>query len=317
MLKLLTYEKNNHKIKENEYDSKRKDILMMYDVIIIGAGPAGISASLYTQRANQKTLILYHETSNLEKAVKIDNYYGFSQGISGEELYNTGIKQAENLGVEVKKEEVIKVGMTENGFQISTTKQDYQSKTVIIALGNKKKQVEIKGIKELEGKGVSYCAICDGFFYRGKKVAVLGNGNYALAETNELLAIADQITILTNGEKAPEFRANNVEINTKPIQEIKGENRVREVRFQDDTSLEMDGIFVAQGVAGGTELAKKLGILTKQNTIVVNEKMETNIPGIYACGDCTGGLLQVCKAVYEGAMAGLQAIQYVRNKSKN
>lgn len=317
MLKLLTYEKNNHKIKENEYDSKRKDILMMYDVIIIGAGPAGISASLYTQRANQKTLILYHETSNLEKAVKIDNYYGFSQGISGEELYDTGIKQAENLGVEVKKEEVIKVGMTENGFQISTTKQDYESKTVIIALGNKKKQVEIKGIKELEGKGVSYCAICDGFFYRGKKVAVLGNGNYALAETNELLAIADQITILTNGEKAPEFRANNVEINTKPIQEIKGENRVREVRFQDDTSLEMDGIFVAQGVAGGTELAKKLGILTKQNTIVVNEKMETNIPGIYACGDCTGGLLQVCKAVYEGAMAGLQAIQYVRNKSKN
>lgn len=317
MLKLLTYEKNNHKIKENEYDSKRKDILMMYDVIIIGAGPAGISASLYTQRANQKTLILYHETSNLEKAVKIDNYYGFSQGVSGEELYETGIKQAENLGVEVKKEEVIKVGMTENGFQISTTKQDYQSKTVIIALGNKKKQVEIKGIKELEGKGVSYCAICDGFFYRGKKVAVLGNGNYALAETNELLAIADQITILTNGEKAPEFRANNVEINTKPIQEIKGENRVREVRFQDDTSLEMDGIFVAQGVAGGTELAKKLGILTKQNTIVVNEKMETNIPGIYACGDCTGGLLQVCKAVYEGATAGLQAIQYVRNKSKN
>jgi thioredoxin reductase (NADPH) len=313
----LTYEKNNHKIKENEYDSKRKDILMMYDVIIIGAGPAGISASLYTQRANQKTLILYHETSNLEKAVKIDNYYGFSQGVSGEELYETGIKQAENLGVEVKKEEVIKVGMTENGFQISTTKQDYQSKTVIIALGNKKKQVEIKGIKELEGKGVSYCAICDGFFYRGKKVAVLGNGNYALAETNELLAIADQITILTNGEKAPEFRANNVEINTKPIQEIKGENRVREVRFQDDTSLEMDGIFVAQGVAGGTELAKKLGILTKQNTIVVNEKMETNIPGIYACGDCTGGLLQVCKAVYEGATAGLQAIQYVRNKSKN
>lgn len=289
----------------------------MYDVIIIGAGPAGISASLYTQRANQKTLILYHETSNLEKAVKIDNYYGFSQGISGKELYETGIQQAENLGVEVKKEEVIKVGMTENGFHISTTKQDYESKTVIIALGNKKKQAEIKGIKELEGRGVSYCAICDGFFYRGKKVAVLGSGNYALAETNELLAIADQITILTNGEKAPEFRADNVQINTKPIQEIKGENRVREVRFQDDTSLEMDGIFVAQGVAGGTELAKKLGILTKQNTIVVNEKMETNIPGIYACGDCTGGLLQVCKAVYEGAQAGLQAIQYMRNQNRN
>lgn len=289
----------------------------MYDVIIIGAGPAGISASLYTKRANQKTLILYHETANLEKAVKIDNYYGFSEGISGKELYETGIKQAENLGVEVKKEEVIKVGMTEDGFQVSTTKQDYQSKTIIIALGNKKKQVEIKGIKELEGKGVSYCAICDGFFYREKKVAVLGSGNYAIAETNELLGIAGQITILTNGEKAPEFRADNVEINTKPIQEIKGENRVREVRFQDNTTLETDGIFVAQGVAGGTELAKKLGILTKQNTIVINEKMETNIPGIYACGDCTGGLLQVCKAVYEGAEAGLQAIQFIRNQNKN
>ena len=287
---------------------------MEYDIIIIGAGPAGISASLYTVRANRKTLILYEDKSSLEKTDKIENYYGFENGISGKDLYETGIKQAKNLGVDVKKEEVIKIEMNMNNkdnykFIVTTSNNVYKSKAVILATGNKKNKPKITGIEKFEGKGVSYCAICDGFFYRNKDVAVIGSGDYAISETNDLINVAKDVTILTNGEKAPNFRADNVKIETRGIKEIKGENKVEEVEFEDGTKLKTDGIFVAQGVAGSSDFAKKLGAITNKDKIVVNEKMETNISGLFACGDCTGGLLQVCKAVYEGAIAGLEAIR--------
>lgn len=284
----------------------------MYDVIILGAGPAGISASLYTKRANLKTLILYNDKSGLEKASLIENYYGFKNGITGEELYNTGIEQAKNIGVEVLKEEVVKIENNIEHFNVVTTKNEYQAKNLILATGNKKNRPKIKGIEKFEGKGVSYCAICDGFFYRNRSVAVLGSGNYAIAETNELINIADNITILTNGKKAPEFRADNVKVDTKEIEEIEGTDKVEEVKFKDGTTIKTDGIFVAEGVAGSSEFAKKLGIITQKDKIVVNENMETNVKGIYACGDCTGGLLQVSKAVYEGAKAGLEVIKRQR-----
>ena len=284
----------------------------MYDVIILGAGPAGISASLYTKRANLKTLILYNDKSGLEKASLIENYYGFKNGITGEELYNTGIEQAKNIGVEVLKEEVVKIENNIEHFNVVTTKNEYQAKNLILATGNKKNRPKIKGIEKFEGKGVSYCAICDGFFYRNRSVAVLGSGNYAISETNELINIADNITILTNGKEAPEFRADNVKVDTKEIEEIEGTDKVEEVKFKDGTTIKTDGIFVAEGVAGSSEFAKKLGIITQKDKIVVNENMETNIKGIYACGDCTGGLLQVSKAVYEGAKAGLEVIKRQR-----
>lgn len=286
----------------------------MYDVIIIGAGPAGISASLYTQRANLNTLVIYNDKSGLEKAETIENYYGFENGIDGESLYITGINQAKNLGVEIKKEEVLKIEITENGFEVTTTNNTYTSKTVIIATGNKKNTPKIKGIKEFEGKGVSYCAICDGFFYKGKEVAVLGNGNYAISETNDLINLAKQITILTNGKEVPNIRAENVKVIPKEIREVRGGDKVEEIEFEDDSKLKIDGIFIAEGTAGTKEFAKKLGILTNGDKIIVNDKMETNIPGIYACGDCTGGLLQISKAVYEGATAGLEVIKHLKNK---
>ena len=284
----------------------------MYDVIILGAGPAGISASLYTKRANLKTLILYNDESGLEKASLIENYYGFKNGITGEELYNTGMEQAKNIGVEVLKEEVVKIENNIEHFNVVTTKNEYQTKNLILATGNKKNRPKIKGIEKFEGKGVSYCAICDGFFYRNRSVAVLGSGNYAVAETNELINIADNITILTNGKEEPDFRADNVKVDTKEIEEIEGTDKVEEIKFKDGTTIKTDGIFVAEGVAGSSEFAKKLGIITQKDKIVVNENMETNIKGIYACGDCTGGLLQVSKAVYEGAKAGLEVIKRQR-----
>lgn len=285
---------------------------MKYDVTIIGAGPAGISASLYSKRANLETLVIYKDESSLEKTDRIENYYGFKEGISGEELYQNGIKQAQNLGVETKQEEVIKIEMISNGFKIKTSKSEYLSKVVILATGNKKNIPKIKGIKSFEGKGVSYCAVCDGFFYRNRSVAVVGSGDYAISETNDLINIAKDIIILTNGAKAPEFRADNVKIDTREIKGISGEDKVEEIEFKDGTKLKTNGIFIAQGVAGSTEFAKKLGALVNKDKIVVNEKMETNIKGLYACGDCTGGLLQISKAVYEGTIAGLQAIQYIK-----
>ena len=286
----------------------------MYDVIIIGGGPAGISAGLYTQRANKKTLIIYQESTSLQKAAKIENYYGFEDGISGSNLYKTGIKQAQNIGIKTLKEEVIRVGIIEEGFEVVTDKNIYLAKAIIIAIGTKKNKTNIKGVKELEGKGVSYCAICDGFFYKNRNVAVIGSGSYALSETNDLINIANKITILTNGEKAPEFRADNVEVVDKKIEEISGENRVKEVRFTDGTTLETDGVFIAQGTAGSIELAKKIGLMTNGDKIVVDQNMQTNINGIYACGDCTGGLLQVSKAVYEGTVAGLEVNKYLKEK---
>ena len=287
----------------------------MYDVIIIGAGPAGISAGLYTKRANLKVLIIYKEKSGLEKANLIENYYGFEKGITGAELYQTGIKQAKHLGIDIKKEEVINVQIKENGeYKIITENQSYDSKTVIFATGNKKNVPKIKGIKEFEGKGVSYCAVCDGFFYKNKDISVLGNEKYAISETNELINIAKSITILTNGEKAPEIRADNVKIDTRKVREVRGENKIQEIEFEDNSKIKTDGLFIALGIAGSSEFAKKLGIMTNKDKIIVNENMETNIPGIYAAGDCTGGLLQVSKAVYEGAKAGLQAIKYLRKQ---
>ena len=312
----------------------------MYDIIIIGAGPAGISASLYAKRAGMNVLVLYHGTSELEKAHKIDNYYGFADGISGKELFENGIKQAQNLGVEVLEKEItnIEMNMSEGQqviYNVKAIDQTFEAKAVIIATGNKKVRPNIPGIVEFEGKGISYCGICDGFFYRNKNVAVIGNGEFALSEAEDLENVVNSITILTNGEAiwkndgASEETVENengfegrfkglsdkYKVDTRKIKQIIGEQKVKAIEFEDGDILEIDGIFVAEGIAGGGSFAKKLGIITKGDNgdnLEVNENMETNIKGIFACGNLTGGLLQVNKAVYEGAKAGLQAVKFVK-----
>ncbi len=282
---------------------------MEYDVIIIGAGPAGVSAGLYTKRANKKTLIIYNNESSLEKATKIENYYGFENGISGEELYKKGIEQAKNLGIDIKKEEVIKIDKIKDIFEVKTVNENYTAKNVVLATGNKKNKPDIKNIEKFDGKGVSYCAICDGFFYRGKDVVVIGNGNYAIAETNDLINIVNHVTILTNGKKIPEFRAENVDIENRKAVAIEGNNNIEAVELDDGTKIKTDGVFVAQGIAGSTDFARKIGALVKNEKIVVNEKMKTTVEGLYACGDCIGGTLQVVKAVNDGMIAGIDIIK--------
>lgn len=281
----------------------------MYDVIIIGGGPAGISAAIYAKRSNLDVLVLYYGESNLEQASKIDNYYGFADGISGKDLFNIGIGQAENLGIEVKKLEVLGIENIGEKFNVKTEIENFDTKTVIIATGNRKVKPNIKGIKEFEGKGVSYCAICDAFFYRKKNVAVIGNGKFAVNEATELSYVADKVTILTNGLEKPECE---FDVNSKKIKEITGEEKVSKVEFEDGSKVTVDGVFVALGEAGASDFAKTLGIIQEGDNIKTNEKMETNVPGIYACGNITGGLLQVCKAVYEGAEAGIAVANFVR-----
>lgn len=282
----------------------------MYDVIIIGGGPAGVSASLYAKRSNLNVLLIYNDISNVEKAHKIDNYYGFPEGITGPDLFNNGLEQAKNLGVEVLKSEVTGIENQGVSFKVETPSQGYDSKTVIIATGNKKNSPQIKGIKEFEGKGISYCAICDSFFFRNKRIGIIGNGNFALSEAKILKNVTNDITIFTDGhalEKTTEFNVNN-----KKISEIIGENKVSGIKFEDDSIEELDGIFIALGEASAIDFAKTLGIITEGTNIKVNENMETNVKGIYACGNITGGLLQVNKAVYEGAVAGLAATKYIK-----
>lgn len=284
----------------------------MYDIIIVGAGPAGISAGLYARRANKNVLIIYSGESNLEKAEKIDNYYGFVNGISGKDLYENGIRQAENLGVEVKQEEVLNIEMTLDGFAVKTIDNVYESSVCIIATGNKKLRPNIKGIEELEGKGVSYCAICDGFFYRNKNVVVIGNGKYAVSEAKDLENIVQNVKILTDGK---EMEADTTfDVDTRKISQIIGEDRVEAIKFEDGDTIDVNGVFIALGEAGGSDFAKKLGVILDKDSIKVDENMATNVKGLYSCGNSTGGLLQVSKAVYEGAVAGLSAVKYLNER---
>lgn len=289
----------------------------MYDVIIVGAGPAGISASLYTVRSKLKTLIIYKEKSALEKATNIQNYYGFENGIKGEELYKIGIEQTKNIGAEILAEEVtnIQIDIVERKqiFKVQTLNNEFLSKSVILATGNKKNKPNIEKIDEYEGKGISYCAICDGFFYRNKDVAIIGNGDYAISEASELKNIVKTIKILTNGQEIPEYRDEKFDIIDKEIKSIKGENKIEGIEFADKSQIKIDGVFIAQGVAGSTEFAKKIGAKIENEKIVVNENMETTVKGLYACGDCTGGLYQISKAVYEGTKAGMQVIKNLKN----
>lgn len=280
----------------------------MYDVIVIGSGPAGISASIYLKRARKNVCIITDENSALKKASKIENYYGV-KSISGEELYNIGIKQVQDLNIPIVKDEVININL-ENNFIVTTVNREYEAKYVIIATGTNRTAPNVKGIKEFEGKGISYCAICDGFFYRNKNVAVIGNGNYAIHEAETLKPIAKSVTILTNGKEMIENRStSDFEIDETPIREFRGNNVIEEVEFANNNIKRIDGVFIAIGTASSTDLARKIGAVVKGNNIFTNDNMETTVDGLYACGDCTGGLLQVNKAVYEGTIAALDIIK--------
>lgn len=283
----------------------------MSKIVIIGSGPAGVSASLYTSRAGIETTIITTGYSSLKKAELIENYYGFEQPITGEQLEKSGLEGAKRLGVEIINKEVVGIGF-ENSLVVNTEDGNIEADGVLIATGSSRVVPKIEGIEEFEGKGVSYCAVCDAFFYRGKDVVVLGNGKYAVHEANELLPVANSVTILTDGQEMQTEVPSNVKVITEKIKKLLGDDKISGVKFENDSEISTSGFFVAVGVAGSTALAKKIGALVEGNKIVVDENMATNIPGLFAAGDCTGGFLQVSTAVGEGAKAGMQLIKHVR-----
>ena len=231
----------------------------MEKIIIIGAGPAGISAALYAARGNMDPLVIYNGIGDLEKAEKIENYYGLERPLSGAELFERGIAQAKVLGVRFLEAQVLGIGGFDT-FTVKTTEGDFDTESVILATGGKRSAPKIPGIREFEGRGVSYCAVCDAFFYRGKEVAVLGNSDFALHEAEELKNVTPSVTIYTDG-KEPEFsREHPIAVNTMKIQAIEGGDRVSCLRLESETAAQgegeaqpsvypAEGVFVAMGTA--------------------------------------------------------------------
>ena len=283
----------------------------MSNIVIIGSGPAGVSAALYTARAGVDTTVLTRGPGALDRAELIQNYYGFAAPISGVELEHQGIEGAKAVGVKFVTTEAVGLTYTDK-LTVETLDGDYPADAVILATGASRATPRIPGLAGLEGHGVSYCATCDAFFYRGKDVAVVGSGEYALHEVQALLPVVKSVTLLTNGAALTADFPPEVAVCTQKVEAILGEQTVTGVQLAGGTVREVSGVFVALGVAGSTALARKLGAAVEGSRIVVDGKMQTTVPGLYAAGDCTGGLLQVAKAVYEGALAGTEAAKALR-----
>lgn len=285
-------------------------------VLIIGAGPAGVSAALYARRGGADVTVVAKGTGALAAAELVENYYGIASPLTGAELARRGIEGAKRLGVVFAADEALGIRAgTGAGFVVEGTHEAYAGDAVILAAGTARKTLAVPGVQEFTGRGVSYCAVCDAFFYRGKTAAVVGAGAYALHEAGVLLPHAARVMLLTDGAACPAGLPPEIEVHTARIACIEGERRVSRVVFADGTSADTAGVFMAIGTAGSADLARKIGVRLHEGTVVVNAHMETNVSGVCAAGDCTGGLLQIVKAAYEGAEAGLSVVRYLRNRS--
>ena len=283
----------------------------MPNIVIIGSGPAGISAALYAVRAGADTTVLTKGPGALDRAEKIENYYGFAEPVSGAELERRSIENARRLGVRFVTAEAVGLTYTDK-LTVETVDKNYPADAVILATGASRAVPRIPGLAGLEGHGVSYCAACDAFFYRGRDVAVLGSGEYALHEVQALLPVVRSVTLLTNGAPLTAQFPPEVRVCPQAVEAVLGETVVTGVQLSGGETLAVSGVFVALGVAGSTALARKIGAEVDGNRIVVDAGMQTTVPGLYAAGDCTGGLLQVAKAVYEGAQAATEAVKALR-----
>jgi len=289
----------------------------MYDVIIIGKGPAGLSAALYTVRSNMKTLIIGRNDSRLAKADKIDNYFGFADTVSGKRLLADGESQVKRLGAEVIEDEVISIGK-EDYFTVATATRKYTCKALLLATGQPHKVIRIENLVKFEGKGVSYCSTCDGFFYNNLKVGVLGNKDFAIHEALELLTYTKNITVYTNGkqlEVSSEYdeELKKFKVETRQISKLDGADFLQRIHFTDGTSEELDGLFVAYESASSVDFARKLGILVDGSSVVTDAGQQTNLEGLFAAGDCTSSFKQVSVAVGQGAIAGKAMAEYVKS----
>ena len=269
----------------------------MYETIVIGSGPAGATAAIYLKRFNRDVTVITSNDTALAGAHQIDNYYGFYE-VSGKELYDKGIYQLKSLGINLIDEIVVSIEYYSH-FVITTNKNVYEANKVILATGKARNKLKIKNAKDYEMKGLSYCATCDGFFYRNKKIGIIGSGNSMLHELSFLQNMSKDIIVFTDGD---DLDLPNVNVVKEKVVSLYG-NEYLEGLTTEKENYDLDGLFVAIGEASTFDFIKHLGILTDdKNNIIVNENYQTNIPNLFAIGDAIGGALQITKACYDGMM---------------
>lgn len=313
-----------------EKQSHRKERKTMYDIIIVGAGTAGLSAAIYGLRAGKSVLVLEQASygGQIINTPEIENYPAI-QKISGFEFATNLYNQAKNLGAEFAFEKV--EGIEDKGQfkEVKTKDKSYEGKTVILATGAKNRSLGVEKEEELVGKGISYCATCDGMFYRGKVVAVNGGGNTAVEDATFLSDYVQKVYVI---HRRDEFRADKAEVDrlvAKPNVELVLNSTVK--RLESDASgltgvvvankdgeertLKVDGLFVAIGQAPDNQAFSELVELDGKGYISAGESTLTKTPGIFTAGDCrTKAIRQLATAASDGAVAGLAAVSYINEK---
>ena len=280
----------------------------MLDIVVIGSGPAGVSAAVYLKRFNLNVTVINKGETALKTAHQIDNYYGY-YGISGNDLYEKGINQLESLGIDIINETVLSIEVYDK-FIITTDKGVYEANKVILATGKSRNKLKVKNAREYEMKGLSYCATCDGFFYRNKKIGIIGSGSAMLHELSFLKNMSPYITVFTDGE---DVMIEGVRVVKEKIVSLYGDEFLEGVTTEDRDHA-VDGLFVAIGDASTFDFIKHLGIATDdKNNVIVDSNYQTNIKNLYAIGDAIGGILQITKASYDGMMVAYS----INNERKN
>ncbi|MCX8030681.1 MAG: FAD-dependent oxidoreductase [Thermodesulfovibrionales bacterium] len=303
----------------------------IYDVIVIGGGPAGLSAAQYAARANLKTIVIDKSATAgaIAYASLIENYPGLEKPISGIELLDIFRKQALRFGAEYIESQVIGVSLNDEIKEVFTIENSYKSKTIIIATGAMGRKPTIKGEADFLGKGVSYCAICDAAFFKGKTVCVLGDSAEAVKEAAVLSKFAETVYLISPSKKlkvdedSPELGLKNLKVLLgQSVISIDGDEVVTKVRLRNmekiESDLEVSGVFVyLHGSKPIVDFLQGSVELDENGCIITNNMMETNIPGVFAAGDVTCTLVrQVITAASGGCIAALSAEKYISHRKK-
>lgn len=297
----------------------------MYDVIIVGMGPAGMSAAIYAARAGYKTLVFEDDVPGglLPKITVVDNYLGF-ETITGVDLAVKMFDHMTKNGVEYKFEKVLDIESNDTEKVITTTKNRYTCKKLIMAIGRKIKRTGVSGEDKYAGKGISYCALCDAPLYKDKKLIVIGGGNSAFEESLYLRNYTNDITILVRKDIVAEDElVNDCKVKGIKVQvgvsvtEFIGDERLTGVRLSDNSLMNVDGAFIYIGYEADAGIINKLKITDDSGYILVDDKMETKVKGVFACGDIIKKqVYQVINAAGEGAVAATCAAKELEEESK-
>lgn len=285
----------------------------MFDLIIIGAGPAGMSASIYASKANLNTLLIEADSPGglLNKLNKVDNYLGF-KGVSGSDLAFNMYDHVRSLNVPLKHEKVLKIEDSNKIKKVITNKGEYLTKKILIAIGRKPKKAGIKGEELYNKKGISYCAICDSHLYKGKDVVVTGNDDLAFSEAIYLSDIASSVTLITNNNK---FNDERIKIINSNVKEFVGEDVLTGVKLENDDIIKCSAAFIYNGYITEINFLNELGIINDSGNIDADSRMETNVKGIYAAGDIIKkDVYQINTAVSEGCIAAISAKMDIINE---